>query len=218
MSTSPSHTTSKPKMLDGAGDYKLPDYHKRNLDICQICGNNFNVGERIPRILVNCGHTFCTKCLTSVFNHNRIRCPICSKLMKNLESVERLPLNINILDEIVNKDAMLKNVYFDEEEEEDSKFCTHHPGRIKHFFCSNHRTIFCRECIRIDHIDEACFVVDLYEIQKMKQIHNQNIFNNLLQSKRSQEKNLKKDDKEEQKLEEDKEGPIKLPDTEELKE
>ncbi len=167
------------------------EYCARKLDICQICENKFNVGERIPRILVNCGHTFCTKCLGKCLVNFRIRCGICSKLMKNLDSVERLPLNINILDEIVSNDPILNSVYFDEDEEDESKFCELHQQRINHFFCSNHRTVFCRECIRTLHVDQACFVVDLYEIQKMKQIHSQNTLNNSLQVKRSQQKNCK---------------------------
>lgn len=164
-------------------------YAARKLDICQICGNHFNVGERIPRILVNCGHTLCTKCLTSIHKGGKVRCPICNKLMKNLETIERLPLNINILNEIVESDPLLSEITLAENEEDEDKLCEKHQDRVKHFFCSNHRTIFCRECIRIDHTDEACFVVDLYEIQKMKQIHTQNMINNKMQAQRCLEKN-----------------------------
>ena len=47
-------------------------------------------------------------------------------------------------------------------------FCDEHPERVKHFYCSNHKTIFCRECIKLFHSDDDCFVVDLYEIQRMR--------------------------------------------------
>lgn len=50
-----------------------------------------------------------------------------------------------------------------------------------HFYCSNHRTIFCRECIQVDHTDEKCFVVDLYEIEKMRKLQGQNILLNKAQ-------------------------------------
>ena len=84
------------------------DYKSRKLDYCHFCGNPYNVGARIPRILVHCGHTFCTECLSSCLFHNfRVRCPICKKLVKNLETPERLPLNINILYEIVESDPLL---------------------------------------------------------------------------------------------------------------
>lgn len=34
--------------------------------------------------------------------------------------------------------------------------------------------MFCRECIKEDHTDERCFVVDLYEIEKMRKMHRLN--------------------------------------------
>jgi hypothetical protein len=34
--------------------------------------------------------------------------------------------------------------------------------------------VFCRECIKEDHTDERCFVVDLYEIEKMRKMHRLN--------------------------------------------
>ena len=74
----------------------------------------------------------------------------------------------NILYEIVEKDQKLALCNFDfDDEDEDSmvqKFCDEHIDRVKHFYCSNHKTIFCRECIKQFHSDDECFVVDLYEI------------------------------------------------------
>ena len=154
------------------------DYQSRKLDYCHFCGEQYNVGARIPRILVHCGHTFCTECLTNcLFKNYRVRCPICWKLVKNLESAERLPLNINILYEVVERDPLLSLIDFDDESPEgmESKLCMPHNQRIMHFYCSNHRTIFCRECIQVEHTDEKCFVVDLYEIEKMRKLQGQNI-------------------------------------------
>ena len=142
------------------------DYNSRGLDKCRFCGNTYNVGERIPRIIVNCGHTLCTDCLNSLLNRrNNIRCPLCRKFLRNLESVEKLPLNINILYEIVESDPLLGTVDFsDGSNFEDEQLCEEHPERIKHFYCSNHKTLFCRECIKLHHTAQECFVVDLYEI------------------------------------------------------
>ena len=56
-----------------------------------------------------------------------------------------------------------------------------HEGRVKHFYCSNHMTIFCRECIKEDHTDEKCFVVDLYEIEKMRKLQKKSIEYNIKQ-------------------------------------
>ena len=144
------------------------DYESRGLDICQFCALKYNVGERIPRILVHCGHTLCTTCIQSLHHKDRVRCPVCRKLVKNLETVERLPLNIDILYEVVERDPILSKITFDfdEEAEEitDEKLCSEHPERVKHFYCSVHGTIFCRECIKVLHSENECYVVDLYEI------------------------------------------------------
>ena len=156
------------------------DYSARGLDFCQFCGKKYNVGARIPRIMVHCGHTFCTDCLSKIHKKNRVRCPLCTKLIKNVESVEKLPLNMNILYEVIEKDRTLAEIEYDFENDDEmtDKLCDRHEERIKHFYCSNHQTIFCRECIKDDHTDTDCFVVDLYEIQKMKDLQRENIKKN----------------------------------------
>ena len=153
------------------------DYHSRKLDYCHYCGEQYNVGARIPRILVHCGHTFCTDCLSKhLFRNFRVRCPLCCKLVKGLETPERLPLNINILYEVVERNPLLSEIDFDEEEGiDEDKLCQKHNGRVMHFYCSNHCTIFCRECIQEEHTDEKCFVVDLYEIEKMRKLQSHNV-------------------------------------------
>ena len=91
-------------------------------------------------------------------------------------------MNINILYEVVEKDPVLSQTGFDFEEEDEEalseKLCEEHPDRVKHFYCSVHATIFCRECIKLKHSEDECFVVDLYEIQRMRQLQQQNIFKN----------------------------------------
>ena len=118
------------------------DYESRGLDICQFCALKYNVGQRIPRILVHCGHTLCTACIVQLHHKDRVRCPVCRKLIKNLESAERLPLNINILYEVVEKDPVLAQTAFDFEDETEEelagKLCEAHPDRVKHFYCSSH--------------------------------------------------------------------------------
>lgn len=172
-----SKVVSKPKVKAG--------YCERGLDKCHFCGLNFNVGERIPRIIIGCGHTFCTSCLSYFLRNHRIRCPLCRKLLKGVDSVDKLPLNFNILYEVVTRDPLLSRVNFekclqadpdmyqdDEAYERDFApyMCQKHEQRIKHFYCSEHPSIFCRECIKDLHNLEACFVVDLYEIEKMRKL------------------------------------------------
>lgn len=91
--------------------------------------------------------------------------------MKQIETIDRLPLNFNILYEIVERDPILRDINFESKECLDCLLCEAHDQRVQHFYCSNHKTVFCRECIRVDHTDERCFVVDLYEIDKMRKMH-----------------------------------------------
>lgn len=50
----------------------------------------------MPRILIHCGHTFCTSCLRNFHKNNRVRCPMCLKLVKQIYSIDRLPINHTI--------------------------------------------------------------------------------------------------------------------------
>lgn len=156
------------------------DYHSRKLDICGVCRLKYNVGDRIPRILVNCGHTYCTSCLSKYYRKSRIRCPYCKKMVKNLESVEQLPLNISIFAEVVQNDSILMLLLDPESRVSFSTPCTLHVEKQKHFYCSHHETNFCRECIKIFHRDDKCCVVDLFDIHKLFQLNEQNVYKNHL--------------------------------------
>ena len=74
-----------------------------NLENCILCKNEFNLKERLPRILIHCGHTFCTICLSKFHRNLRIRCPLCLKLVLNIETLERLPINHTIFTQIAKK-------------------------------------------------------------------------------------------------------------------
>lgn len=63
-------------------------------DKCQLCRNDYDLFERIPRIMIHCGHTFCTPCLTEFYmyhrplsSNKRVRCPMCLKLVKYLDTL-----------------------------------------------------------------------------------------------------------------------------------
>ena len=155
-------------------------YKDRKLDICGICKLKYNVGDRIPRILVNCGHTYCTSCLSYYYHEEtqRIRCPFCKKLVKHLVSIENLTLNIPIFSEIVrNDEKLLHYIKTDNNDELMVDYCEKH-SRRKHFYCSFHNINFCRECIRQFHKDDRCCVVDLSDIQKIYSLNEQSIRRN----------------------------------------
>ena len=57
----------------------------------------------MPRILIHCGHTFCTDCLSKFHKDYRIRCPLCLKLIRNIEMIERIPINHTIFKSLCDK-------------------------------------------------------------------------------------------------------------------
>ncbi len=156
------------------------DYSTRQLDICGVCKLKYNIGDRIPRILINCGHTYCTSCLSKYYRKQRIRCPCCKKLVKNLESVETLPLNITIFGEIVTNDPLILMLIDIEAPTSYTSICNLHEEKQKHFFCSYHEINFCRECIKLSHKDDKCCVIDLCDISKLFLLNEQNIYKNSL--------------------------------------
>jgi len=46
--------------------------------------------------MIHCGHTFCTECLIKFHKDYRVRCPLCLKLIRNIDIIERLPINHTI--------------------------------------------------------------------------------------------------------------------------
>ena len=115
----------------------LFDYSHRKLDICGVCHQKYNVGDKIPRILVNCGHTFCTSCLMKYYHNSHIRCPYCRKLVKNLDNVETLPLNLSIFGEIVKNDPVIMLLIDPSSDISFSSSCNQHPEKQKHYSCTD---------------------------------------------------------------------------------
>ncbi|KAB7505621.1 E3 ubiquitin-protein ligase TRIM32 [Armadillidium nasatum] len=60
---------------------------------CSICMQVFDSLHLIPK-MIECGHTFCSPCLTKLFQNNP-SCPNCRAEIKGTESL--LPINYNTL-------------------------------------------------------------------------------------------------------------------------
>lgn len=174
-------------------------YENRSLDLCGVCKQKYNVGDRIPRILINCGHTYCTNCLTKYYHKNKVRCPliICKKLVKKVDNIEQLPLNIEIFGEIVGNSTKLNNYIQSDSEDSYLRLCKIHTEKQKHFYCSFHDANICRECIKSYHRDNKCCIVDICDIRKIFHIHEEIKHNNFLLVNARMKKNSKKRTKEE---------------------
>ena len=62
---------------------------------CPQCQIKYNNSKNIPRILYNCGHTFCEDCLKILHNENlnkSIICPLC-QTENTIEDVSTLTKN-----------------------------------------------------------------------------------------------------------------------------
>lgn len=176
--TTLNHLQEEEDLFDQISQLTLLSYTNRKLDTCGVCKKKYNVGDRIPRILVNCGHTFCTSCLSNYYRNSRIRCPFCKKLVKHLDNVEALPLNIPIFSEIVKNDSKVSTYIDPNSNDSFTAECEYHVDKKKHFFCSYHNQNFCRECIKAFHGDDNCCVVDLFDIHKLFLLNEQNISKN----------------------------------------
>lgn len=64
-----------------------------NPESCLACRQTFNLSDRMPRNMVQCGHTLCNKCVIPVTRHSTSRCPICLAILTKISYADRLPPN-----------------------------------------------------------------------------------------------------------------------------
>ena len=86
---------------------------------CPICYSNYNTAENMPRILGQCGHTFCTRCLAIILKKGETRCPLDKKpsLFPNAKhTVEMFPINFTVK-ELIEHNA-------------DYEMCNEHDNKI----------------------------------------------------------------------------------------
>jgi len=101
---------------------------------CPICLCSYDQRDRIPRIMLTCGHTFCSLCLRQLASKNiGIKCPL-DKSIFNLQdkNIEILPVNF-----------ALKQIL---EERSKWEFCHIHNEEMR-FYCLNDKSKVCDECI-----------------------------------------------------------------------
>lgn len=174
---------------------KLPiiDYSGRKLDICGVCHTKYNVASNKPRILIHCGHTFCSKCIQNYIHNDHIRCPFCKKLINNMSNSKMLPVNYPLMGEIIGNDPVIMLLLEGQSSMSMYSSCSIHPEKQKHYYCTFHETNFCKECKHPLHKQSECQVADLYELD---QIYQQNeadkLKNKLIVSLRNKEKGKKK--------------------------
>ena len=65
---------------------------------CSLCYERYDDNKRCPRLLSNCGHTFCTHCLEQLLKDGTISCPQDRKDIQVTAGVVGLPKNCALLD------------------------------------------------------------------------------------------------------------------------
>jgi RING-type zinc-finger len=63
---------------------------------CPSCLEPYDLEKKLPRVLVQCGHTLCTSCLEPTYRNKTVRCPICFKVLNDIAWASKLPLNSQV--------------------------------------------------------------------------------------------------------------------------
>ena len=88
---------------------------------CQICFEMFDSSNFTPKILIQCGHSFCRICLDRLsFKNSTITCPICREKTKPIKN-NLFPTNYSLIElidknkeNIETKNILEKYKYFDD--------------------------------------------------------------------------------------------------------
>jgi DNA-directed RNA polymerase subunit RPC12/RpoP len=92
-------------------------------NLCVVCSKEFDLQERLPRVLVQCGHTFCTECLRPFQNERSIKCPLCLTELSRVSGLDKLPVNSQIFSSLFYKDKLdLQLMNSDKDIENEGKF------------------------------------------------------------------------------------------------
>mmetsp|Transcript_46455 Transcript_46455/g.53542 ORF Transcript_46455/g.53542 Transcript_46455/m.53542 type:complete len:252 (+) Transcript_46455:122-877(+) len=62
---------------------------------CPTCFEEYNREERMPKVLRECGHTFCRTCLKQLRDGDSVRCPTCRRM--NVHASEEVLLSNHLL-------------------------------------------------------------------------------------------------------------------------
>jgi hypothetical protein len=120
---------------------------------CPQCQVKYNNSNNLPRILYNCGHTFCEECLNILHKQQsckNISCPLCQT--ENLvEDVNTLTKNLVLVENTLQISS--SNVSFIEKEKEiipnkksQKLICPSHSKDLE-AFCETDKMMLCVSCI-----------------------------------------------------------------------
>ena len=103
---------------------------------CPVCLDNFNLVENLPRMLKQCGHTVCTKCIQNLLRNSDFRCPLDKKRLPGREkNIDAFPINFTVRQLV--------------EETSPWETCKAHGNKME-FICETDKLKICAHCALFD--------------------------------------------------------------------
>ena len=130
---------------------------------CPLCKTTFNQTDNLPRLLINCGHTLCSKCISQSLtqNNNTITCPEDSSTYENVTNIDiSFPKNIYLLKLIQKSEALISSPKSTSKSKliesikkattrstkKRASFCAIHPTRNLELICIDDKLKICTNC------------------------------------------------------------------------
>ena len=147
-----------------------------NPQTCLLCCQNYSIASNLPRIMVQCGHTLCSDCVSRYIKDNYLICPFCQKCLKNVKNPESLPVNQQIFI-VFQKNSKSEEQRYESKSstiEESNvitlKSCRIHKNNMNHYFCSTHKDLYCEVCVN-NHKVSTCKIIDVYQSKDNELFH-----------------------------------------------
>ena len=134
---------------------------------CQRCLSLYNFDSNLPRVLVQCGHSICSLCVTDLVVDQKISCPFCNMQLTRVSSPEALPINQQIFVSLQkNKEEKEESQQGQQMDLEALQKCDIHRGKYQHYYCLKHEIQLCKACIVYHTQKSKCEIIDLVTVKK----------------------------------------------------
>lgn len=151
---------------------------------CKLCSNSYNSLNNVPRLLVFCGHSVCTSCLTNSVKDNQIICPECGK-MNPIVNIDDMPKNLALINPNINSktdtnslelnmnsnlSSNAKNKRISDYSLGDIEMCKKHNQKYQ-AYCLYDKIPICLECILSDEHKKHEFISQDEAYSSQKEIY-----------------------------------------------
>ena len=157
--------------------------------ICSLCFQEFDLEDRLPRFMPNCGHTFCSQCIEELLrdaHECQVECPEdkISLMLTKGEEVTSFPPNLAFKKILVARSARPESIPASNQPQRRSNqrmsdfsgihFCTEHQ-KVGDLICLTDRSIICVDCgLFGDHRNHSFKRFDLFKEEtksKLEKLH-----------------------------------------------